>query len=109
MKKQIYILILMIIMVNMIVYAVEVENRVIDYKINTFLDSNNNMLGLLIPALLLLITLITFSIDFGTVGVSMASVAGLIVLYFMNVIYINVASLTSFVIIIGIMVYKMQG
>ena len=79
------------------------------YAINTFLDNNDDMLGLLVPAILLTITLITFAIDFGTVGVSAASLASLIILYYMNIIYINPVNLVSFIIIIGIMMYKMQG
>jgi len=79
------------------------------YISNNFIDDDNNMVGFLIPAILLTITLITFAIDFGTVGVSLASITSMILLYFLHIIYLNPINLTSLVIIIGIMIYKMQG
>lgn len=107
--------ILMIVLLSLIavspVFAVSsiLEQESHDYSINEFLSTSSNKLGLLIPAILLAVTIITFAIDFGTVGVSSASSASLVVLYFLKIVYINPISLISFIIIIGIMSYKMQG
>lgn len=110
MKLQINILILMLVLLSASVFAIDlVDSESHDYSINEFLGSSSNMLGLLIPAILLVVTIITFAIDFGTVGVSAAAATSLIILYFLQIVYINPISLISFIIIVGIMIYKMQG
>lgn len=77
----------------------------------TISDTENQLesewLGIIIPVLLLFITLIMFSIDFGAVGVGTISAVAMIVLWLTGLIPItNPVSLISFVLIIGITTFK---
>ena len=110
MKWQINILMLMLVLLSGSVLAADlVDSDAHDYSVNEFLGSSSNMLGLLIPAILLVVTIVTFAIDFGTVGVSAAAAASLVILFFLQIVYLNPVSLISFIIIVAIMIYKMQG
>jgi len=79
-----------------------------NFAVNEFLSNNKNMLSFLIPGMLLLIILVMFSIDFGVAGVCISSSFSLVLLYLAGIIYINTASLISFLIMIGIAVYKLN-
>ena len=84
------------------------DNHDEDLSINTFLDTSSNKLGLLIPAILLVVTIVMFAIDFGAVGVGITSALSLVILYKLGIIYINVISLSGFIIIIAIVLYKIS-
>jgi len=85
-----------------------IDNEPLDYVSNQFLDDDNTKLGMLIPAILLVVTIIMFAVDFGAVGVAGSSVCALLLLYMLKIIYLNPVSLISFIIIVIIMIYKIQ-
>ena len=84
------------------------DSDFIDGVVNEFFTSDSNRLGLLIPAILLVVTIICFSIDFGAVGVSAASALSLLVLFMLKIVYFHPFSLASFILIIVIMIYKIS-
>lgn len=107
--KKITILILMLLLsIQVVIGATVVGTDRIDGRTNGLLSTSSNKLGFLIPAIMLAVTIICFAIDFGATGVSMASAISLLVLYLMRIIYIDIVSLASFIIIIIIMVYKIS-
>lgn len=84
-----------------------IGDDVIDYKVNTLLSSRTNKISMLIPALMLTICIISFATDYGTVGVTAASMGSLVIISLLGFIYINPVSLISFVIMIGIIIFKL--
>lgn len=66
-----------------------------------------HMVALIIPVMLLLFTVIMFSIDFGVIGIGMASSITLIILMLLGVVpLISLYSTVSLVIIILITLFK---
>lgn len=79
-----------------------------DGRVNNFLSSSSNKLSMLLPAIMLVIVIITALIDFGAVGISIGSIGSLFILYLFKIVYINPVSLISFMLMIFILIYKMQ-
>lgn len=73
---------------------------------NEFLSSQDNKLSLLIPALMLMISIVAFAIDFGVVGVVLGCVGGLFVCFLLGIIAISVTSIISLTIMGGIILFK---
>jgi hypothetical protein len=75
---------------------------------NAFLDSAENRISMLFPAILLLIAIIFAVLDFGAVGVVIGCLVGLIVTVLIGFVAVSTFSLISFVIMGGILVFKLS-
>jgi len=66
----------------------------------------NELLGFIIPLLLLFITIIMFAVDFGVVGIGTLSSVFLVVGWWLGFIPVHIISLISFILIISIVMFK---
>lgn len=78
-----------------------------DGRINDFL-SQGNMLNFLVPAILLLICIVTFFIDFGAIPVTIAAIVALVFMNILGIVYFSWISFTAFAAMIVIIAAKMQ-
>ena len=110
MNKSILILSLLFVTFATSIYALDelTDTTNINYVSNGFLDNDDNKVAMLIPAILLVITIIMFAVDFGAVGVSASSICALLLLYFLGIVHFEIVSLTSLIIMIIIMIYKIN-
>lgn len=87
-------------------HVLDISNH--DARVNRFLENRDSMLNFLIPAIMLLVTLVSFAIDFGTVGVSGVCVVSLVFMTWLGIVYISTGWLIAFVIIIAVMIFKIN-
>jgi hypothetical protein len=109
MRRLLYLL-LLISLIN-IAYAAtqnQFAAETYDGRQSVFLGTHDSMLNFLIPAILLFVVLVSFAVDFGTVGVSAVSVFSLFLLWVIGIIYLNVASLTTFILMMVILIFKIS-
>jgi len=69
---------------------------------------NANFISLIIPVLLLFLTIVMFSLDFGAAGVGIFSSFALVILFFMGVIPVNLVTLVPLIIIIVLTIFKVS-
>jgi hypothetical protein len=80
----------------------------ISYEDMTLISDSSARISMILPALLLAVCLICFAIDFGATGVSFASMGSLVILYLLQIVYVNPVSLVSFVVMTGILIFKIS-
>lgn len=110
MNKNILIGIFILISMATIIVAQDdlLSSTALDKRVNEFTNSSENKIAMLIPALLLVVAIISWSIDFGTTGVTIGAMVSMVLLYWLKLIYINPISLISFSLMFVILVFKMK-
>jgi hypothetical protein len=102
---------LFIMLLQFVVLASATEHVLVadkyDGRINDFL-SQGNMLNFLVPAILLLVCIVTFFIDFGAIPVTVASIVALVFMNIIGIVYFSWVSFTAFAAMIVIIAAKMQ-
>jgi hypothetical protein len=79
-----------------------------DGRVNYFLATHDSMLNFLVPGILLLVCLVSFAIDFGTVGVSAVAVLALGLMSLLGIIYVNWVSYIAFAVMIGVIIFRIN-
>ena len=111
--RHYFLLLIMALSIAQIVWAVDISGNVLieslrhDFRANLFLSSTSMKASFLIPAIMLVVCLVCFAIDFGVVGVSAVSIVALFILFLLRIVYINPLSLIAFGIMVGIMIYRL--
>jgi len=108
--KKTNIIILVLILLNLaVVFADDYLFDVAELsdETNVFLEDSDSQLTMLIPTFLLIISIVSFALDFGTVGVVTAAMLGLTASFFIGFLALNVISITSFIVMGGMLIYKL--
>jgi len=79
----------------------------IDGRTNKFLESDENKLAMIIPATMLIVALIFFAIDFGSIGVIAALLFGLMFVNLIGLLAISVSSIICGTIMGALLLYKL--
>jgi len=74
-----------------------------------FLTSSADRISMLVPALFIIITLIAFFIDFGTIGVVIGSSLSLLACVGLGVIMLNGYVIIAFLVMSILLMFKMGG
>jgi len=89
-------------------YILDAES--ISGKDTGLLQTTADRISMLIPVLFIVITIIAFFIDFGSVGVTIGSALSLVACVGLGLIAINGYVIIAFIVMTGILVYKLgQG
>jgi hypothetical protein len=111
-QTNILMALLVITIILQIVYAEDVASLGRDDiydRANSLLSSKENRLSMIFPSILLVISLIAVAIDFGAIGVIIASMGSLVILTWLGLVTIGWVPLISFVIMCGLLVFKIQA
>lgn len=74
---------------------------------NTLLATAGERISMLIPALFIIISVIAFMIDFGTIGVVLGSMVGLGLCVMIGIVLLNAIVLVAFIVMGIILVFKL--
>ena len=74
---------------------------------NAWLSSEENKLSMILPAVILLVTIVFAMIDLGAIGVTAGSILGLTVLVWLGIVYINPVVFVSYVALSVILIWKL--
>lgn len=106
MNRQ-YLYILMIALLSVSVMSETLlDSDDLDYNQNALLDNLTTRYNMIFPAILLLIGIVAFALDFGAIGVNVACGLSLIVLKLLNWVYLDYLTLATFIILLSIVIYK---
>ena len=75
---------------------------------NELVNSPNERLAMIVPALMVIVSIVFFAIDFGAIGVTASCLIGLVAVRIIGIVDINIASVTSAIIMGGILIYKIS-
>jgi hypothetical protein len=114
MVKKFLLLLIVLLSMSSIVLALGTSESLLsnsryDGRVNLFLATHDSMLNFLIPAIMLFVCLVTFAIDFGTVGVSGVATLSLALLWLLGIVYLNWFSLMTFAVMMVILIFKINS
>lgn len=73
---------------------------------NNFMDNVGNRIAMIIPAILLFVSFICAMVDFGAEGVTIAAMLIMVVLNVFGIVAMSIYSLTTYLILGGILIFK---
>ena len=79
-----------------------------DGRQNMFLSTHDSMLNFLIPAIMLFVVLVSFAVDYGTVGVTSMALLSLVLLRVIGIIYVDIVSFSAFIVMMIILILKIN-
>lgn len=96
-------------MMVQLAYATQytIDQDEINGKSNTLLNSVSDRISMIIPALFLIITIIFFMLDFGTIGVVLGSMFGLGICVLIGLVALNGFVLLAYIVMGGLLIFKM--
>jgi hypothetical protein len=112
MNKNIILLGILCLILLEVAYAADsyvIDSEILSGKENQLLNSKENRVSMLIPALFVLITIISFMVDFGTIGIVLGSMFGLGVTVMIGLIALDLFSIIGFIIMGGVLIFKLAG
>jgi len=109
MKWQIYILMFLCVVPFVLADAVMVGRALLYDDANPLLGSSADKIALIIPAVMLLIAVVSLMIDFGTVGVTLGAMATLLILWLTKIVPLNISGIVSIVFLGAILLFKLRA
>jgi len=108
--KLLLITILLALTVSPVSFALDTlfESTTLDFRTNDLTDTPQERVSLLFPALLIVVTLVMFALDYGAVGVSLTSLVALGVLNLLGILYFNWVTFISMCIMLAVVIYKLS-
>ncbi len=76
---------------------------------NSLLTTSESRISLIFPVLLLVISIICVMIDFGAIGVILGSMGSMVIITMLGLIVISPASVVSFLLLGGLLLYKVAS
>ena len=76
---------------------------------NVLLNDQNSKIAMIIPAIMVIVTIVCLLIDFGVIGVAAGGILALVALYFMQLIPITLPGMISMVILGIILIFKLRA
>lgn len=84
------------------------EEAVLYDNPNPLMATDSGRISLIIPAILIIVAIVSFAIDFGSVGVTASCMIALILLGAIGIVAISWYSITAMVILGGILMFKLS-
>lgn len=110
MKRIIFLLLtLCIVIQGALAVNTLIDKEEMDFRTNIFTSTEQQALGSLIPFVLLIVCLVSFMIDFGTVGVTFGSMLGLVASTSIGIINIGIPQVIAFCVMGAILIFKLRS
>ncbi len=109
MKRIIFLLLLFCVMMQgVLALNTLIDKEEMDFRESIFTSTEQQSLGSLIPFILLLVCIVSFMIDFGTVGVTFGSIIALVATVTAGLVNIGMPQVVAFCVMGGILIFKLR-
>lgn len=108
-------LIILLLLFSILLFQVYGDDQImlerdnLDYTVNPLIATSSDRISMVFPALLLIVAVISFVLDFGCVGVVIGCMGSMVLLWALLILNISLFSVTSFVLMGAILAYKLRG
>jgi hypothetical protein len=74
---------------------------------NGFMETSADKISMIVPAILIIICMVCAAVDFGVIGITLASIVSLVILSILGIIGLSIVSVSAYIILGVILIGKM--